>query len=172
MKKIIITGPEASGKSTLAAALADFYQTQFVPEFARSYLPTLGRPYEEKDLLHIAKGQYQLESEYARQAHPLLICDTSLLVMKVWSDYRYGQTHPWILDQLRENKDALYLLCSPDIPWEPDPLRENPHDRDHLFEIYHQELKTLRNPYVIIQGTDHPIRLEQAIQATQNLFRV
>lgn len=167
MKKIIITGPEASGKSTLAKALADYFNTSFVPEFARSFLPTLDRPYEEKDLLTIAKGQYALEKKHAQKAPSLLICDTSLLVMKVWSDYRFGKTHSWILDRLQENAQALYLLCSPDIPWEPDPLRENPHDRDDLFHIYHRELKALRHPFFIIEGLAHERRLQQAVQAIE-----
>jgi NadR type nicotinamide-nucleotide adenylyltransferase len=168
MKKIIITGPEASGKSTLAAALADSFDTYFVPEFARSFLSALDRPYEEKDLLTIAQGQLELELEYARKSQDLLICDTSMLVMKIWSDYRFGNTHPWILDCLQENDQALYLLCRPDIPWEPDPLRENPHDRDQLFDLYHQELTALRNPFVIIEGLSHESRLKQAIEAIHN----
>jgi NadR type nicotinamide-nucleotide adenylyltransferase len=168
MKKIIITGPEASGKSTLASATADYFDTRFVPEFARSFLSELDRPYEEKDLLTIAQGQLELEREYARTSQDLLICDTSMLVMKIWSDYRFGQTHPWILERLQENDQALYLLCRPDIPWEPDPLRENPHDRDQLFELYHRELTTLRNPYVIIEGLAHEKRLKQAVEAIDN----
>lgn len=168
MKKIILTGPEASGKSTLAKALADHFKTSYVPEFARSFLPTLDRPYEETDLLTIAKGQYALEKKHAQKDLSLLICDTSLLVMKVWSDYRFGKTHPWILDRLQENSLALYLLCSPDIPWEPDPLRENPHDRDDLFEIYCRELRALRHAFIMIQGSDHEKRLQQAVQAIES----
>lgn len=171
MKKIIITGPEASGKSTLAVALADFFKTSLVPEYARSFLPNLNRPYVEADLLTIAEGQHQAELLQAAKKLDLIICDTSMLVLKVWSDYRFGKTHPWILNRLEENKHALHLLCAPDIPWEADPLRENPHNRDELFEIYRQELITLNHPYVIIKGSKYETRLERAIQAIQS-FRV
>ncbi|MGB3587118.1 MAG: ATP-binding protein, partial [Tunicatimonas sp.] len=150
MIKIITTGPESSGKSTLAQALAGYYQVVWVPEYARDYLNKLNRPYQEEDLLKIAKGQIKREDEAAKGKPDLLICDTSLMVIKIWSEYRYRRCHPWILKQIERRPLDLYLLCTPDIPWEPDPQRENPTNRDELFLLYQQALAD--EPAVTIQG--------------------
>ncbi|MFP4090612.1 MAG: AAA family ATPase [Cyclobacteriaceae bacterium] len=138
--KVIITGPESSGKTTLARQLATVFAEPWVPEFARDYINTLDRKYQETDLLEIARGQIKREEEYTKEANQLLICDTGLEVLKIWSEYRFGRCHPWILEQLEKKRPELYLLCAPDIPWEYDPQRENPDDRQELFEIYRKEL--------------------------------
>ena len=139
--KIVLTGPESSGKTTLAKALAAHYQTVWVPEYARNYLEPLGLDYQEEDLLHIAKGQLDLEEQFANQSKGLLFCDTGLIVLKIWSEYRFGRCHPWILEQLQHRHYDLYLLCSPDIPWHYDPLRQNALDRELLFELYPKEME-------------------------------
>ena len=169
MKKIIITGPESSGKTTLAKQLAQFYQATYVPEYSRSYLSELTRPYVEEDLLEIAKGQAEQEKEYASKSSPIVIYDTSMLVLKVWSEYKYGRTHPWIEEQLLKNKNDLYLLCKPDVPWEEDPLRENPLDRDLLFSMYLNELKKLEASYFTISGPNPLERLQIAAEILNNL---
>lgn len=169
MKKIIITGPESSGKTALASNLAEYFNTFFVPEYARTYLSNLDRPYVEEDLYHIAKGQYREEKKHAPKAGRLLICDTSMLVMKVWSEYCFQRIHPFILENLEKNPVDLYLLCKPDIPWQPDPLRENPIDRDVLYDMYHQSLIELRAPFVVISGLRAEQRLELAVQAIHSL---
>ncbi len=165
MKKIIITGPESSGKSSLARRLSEYHGTRFVPEYSRIYLTRLQRPYAEQDLLRIAKGQYFLEKEYAKRLNGLMICDTSMLVLKVWSDFKYGKTHPWILNRLTENRQHHYLLCKPDLPWQPDPLRENPEDRDLLFDIYLHELQRFGLSYTVISGLEYQARLQLAVEA-------
>lgn len=167
MVKVVITGPESSGKSTLAQALAEHYQAPWVPEYSRDYLNELDRKYEEKDLLTIAQGQVQREDDFAQKQPGLLICDTSLVVLKVWSEYVYNHCHPWILQQIESRFVDLYLLCSPDIPWEPDPLRENPSDRDVLFTMYQHSLEG--KPTVVIQG-DHLKRVVQAKNAMDRLL--
>ena len=163
--KIVITGPESSGKTTLAASLAEHYQVPWVPEYARDYLNQLDQPYQEKDLLTIAQGQISREDQVA-QTTDLLICDTSLLVIKIWSEYRYGHCHPWILEQLAQRPVDLYLLCSPDIPWEYDPQRENAQDREVLSKQYQQAL--IHRHYVTIQG-NRIQRLQQATNAINML---
>ncbi len=168
MKKIIITGPESSGKSSLARSLSGFFRTRFVPEYSRIYLTRLLRPYEESDLLQIAKGQFFLERDYAKRLNGLMICDTSMLVLKVWSDFRFGKTHPWILEQLHGTPRHHYLLCKPDIPWQPDPFRENPQDRDVLFDIYLRELEQLGLSYSIISGERPEERLGLAVRAVKS----
>jgi NadR type nicotinamide-nucleotide adenylyltransferase len=167
MQKIIITGPESTGKTTLAQQLAAHYQTVWVPEYARDYIDQLNRKYEEDDLLEIAKGQVRREDEMIAKYSPeRLICDTSLLVVKVWSLVKYQRCHPWILEQLAQRKVDLYLLASPDIPWQPDPQREHPHQREMLFEIYEQELQN--KPHLIVHGS-RTQRMKAAVQAIAHL---
>ncbi len=153
MDKIIFTGPESTGKSEMARLLAQRYRTAWVPEYARAYLEGLGRPYTEADLLEIARGQLRLEEGLAQQAEGLLFCDTGLLVIKVWSEYKYGRCHPWIVQQLRARPYRLYVLCGIDLPWAPDPLRENPGQRQELYAIYQRELQALGMPYIELWGS-------------------
>lgn len=150
MLKIVITGPESSGKTTLAQALAAHYQVPWVAEYARAYIERLTQPYQEADLLAIAQGQVQREDEIARTHPRLLVCDTSLLVIYVWSLYRYGRCHPWIADQLARRPVDYYLLCYPDLAWEPDPQRENPNDRLELFARYEEAMR--KKPHAIVAG--------------------
>ena len=167
MVKIVITGPESSGKTTLAQALSRHYATPWVPEYSRDYLNKLGHEYQEEDLLKIAQEQVKREDAAAQKQPRLLICDTSLIVIKVWSEYVYGRCHPWILQQIALRPIDLHLLCSPDIPWEPDPLRENPSDRDDLFQRYQQALQN--QPTVVVRG-DREERMAQARNAINPLF--
>ena len=155
MLKIIITGPESSGKTTLCKALSKHFNLPFSKEYAREYLDKLDRDYIKDDLLSIAQGQ--LESELSSQ-----LLDTDLITIKIWSEYKYGKCDKWILDQIEKEKKEkrFYLLCSPDIPWQADKQRENPNDRVELFEIYKKELEVLRHDYFIVEGgnrTEHSI---------------
>ncbi len=168
MVKIVITGPENSGKTTLARELSKYYSVPWVPEYAREYLESRGGRYDEEDLLHIARGQVAQEDTLARSTD-LLICDTSLEVIKIWSTYRYGRCHEWILHKVEERKPALYLLCRPDLPWVFDPLRENPHDREQLFQLYIAELRRQGVPYVEIGGQGQE-RLDAALAAVAPLW--
>ncbi|MCB9035807.1 MAG: ATP-binding protein [Lewinellaceae bacterium] len=150
--RILLTGPESTGKTLLARRLAEAYQTAWAPEYARAYLETLGRPYEEEDLLHIAHGQMLLEDFQAQFARRILPCDTGLLVLKVWSEYKYGHCHPWILEQLHRRTYDLYLLCGTDAPWAYDPLRENPNEREELYAIYKRELEQMGVSFTEVWG--------------------
>jgi len=152
MHKVVITGPESTGKSTLAKQLAVHFNALLVKEFARSYLTNLGRAYTQSDLTKIAKEQIALE-EIATNSNPdLIICDTSLEVIKIWSEFKYGNCNSFIIAELSNNLPDLYLLMTPDLPWQPDPLRENPNDRDEIFELYKKELKMLGIPFYEIWG--------------------
>ena len=162
-RKIAITGPESTGKSMLAEQLATHFQTVWVPEYAREYLEFLGKPYEEHDILLIAQGQLLSEKSGLRQAHDYLFCDTELLVTKIWSEVKYHRCNPWILENITDQHFDLYLLCDIDLPWQYDPLREHPDQRQYLFDLYYHELKTRNFPFAVVQGTG-PARFENAVQ--------
>lgn len=168
IRRIMITGPESTGKSHLAQLMAAHYNTLWVPERARSYLNEIGRPYTEDDLLQIAREQLDLEDELARQANHLLFCDTGMLVLKIWSEHAYGRCHPWILEQLRTRHYAHYLLPDIDLPWQADPQREHPQLRDFFFNWYQQELQEAGKPYTLISGQGQE-RLQKAIKAIEGL---
>ena len=162
IRRIAITGPESTGKSQLSEELAKYYHTHWVPEFARDYLQNLGRPYEQIDILNIAQGQLLRENEIAKQANGFLFCDTEFIVTKIWSEVKYHSCDPWILEKVKSHRYDLYLLCEPDIPWEPDPLREHPELRQDLFIKYQNALITGEFPFVIINGLGKS-RMQHAI---------
>jgi nicotinamide riboside kinase len=175
MRKIIVTGPESSGKTTLARMLAAHYEAPLVDEQARAYLHELGRPYVEPDLLAIAQQQWVAEEKgegIAREtSSPLVICDTDLLTIRIWALVKFGRCDPWITKMLVDHKPDHSILCSPDIPWEPDPLREDPHGRDQLFAIHEQELNALNRSCTVVHG-DPGQRLRMAIAAVDALLDV
>jgi len=147
MPKIIVTGPESSGKTTLCKALSEHFKIPFAEESAREYLDVLSGDYNQEDLLEIAKGQLQAENG-------IQLLDTDLITLKIWSKYKYGSCDKWILNQVEKQKseNRYYLLCKPDIPWGKDPQRENPNDREELFEIYKKEIESLGHDYFIVEG--------------------
>ncbi|MBK8845280.1 MAG: ATP-binding protein [Bacteroidetes bacterium] len=153
MKRIAIIGPESTGKTTMAKMLAAHYKTIIVPEYAREYIMQLNRPYSPKDLLPIAKGQIQLENQLLFQANRLLICDTNMTVMKVWSEYKYGFCAEWILNVINSRYYDHHFVCAPDMPWDADPLREHPNKREELFDIYIEEMKKQQVRYTVLRGT-------------------
>lgn len=167
MKKIVFTGPECSGKTTISQTVAQRLKVKWIPEYARTYLNQLKKPYEEQDLLEIAKGQVHQESIGQNRGNATLICDTSLLVLKIWSDFKYGHCHPWIEQQLATSKPTLYFLCSPDIPWIADPLREHPDQRMELLSIYKKELNNLKIPYIFLKG-----EMEERVSEVMKIFSI
>jgi len=170
IKKIAIIGPECTGKSELSQFLADHYKTDWVPEYARNYIDNLRhRPYNQDDLLKIAHGQLRLEDEYARDAQKLLICDTNLYVIKIWSEFKYGSCAEEILEQIQTRHYDLYLLTYVDIPWQEDPQREHPARREELYQIYYREMKAQGVPFVEIKG-ERELRRAAAIQAIDPLL--
>jgi len=165
--KIAITGPESTGKSWLSEKLAMHYNTVFVPEYARTYIDRLSRPYRQHDILSIAKGQLESEKQYQQQAEKFLFCDTELIVTKIWSVHKYGECHPWILEKINTNRYDLFLLCNIDMPWQYDPQREHPDLRKHFFDWYKKELDSYGFDYVIVSGLENE-RTRNAIDAIEN----
>lgn len=152
MIRVGIIGPESTGKTALAQKLAEAYKTLWVPEYAREYLTNLDRPYVQTDLLEIAQGQIDSVKAARKKANRVLFIDTDLNVIKVWSDYKYGNCDPWIIQKLQMNVCDVYLLTYHDIPYEDDPLRENPDDRDVLFEMYEKLVNNRNLSYMVMKG--------------------
>ncbi|KAA9333706.1 AAA family ATPase [Adhaeribacter soli] len=168
MKRIAITGPESTGKSTLAQQLATHFNTVWVPEFARDYIADLNQPYTPEDLEKIAAGQLELQQAAEKQQPEILFTDTELLVIKVWSENAFGSCPAWILEKLESQTFDLYLLMDVDLPWEPDPQREHPHLRNYFFQLYKTQLEQYGFPYQIISGTEQQ-RFQAALRALQNV---
>lgn len=171
--KIVLFGPESTGKSTLAKQLAQHYNTIFVPEYSRIYAEEQlkkNRILTEDDVMPIAVGQMALENELAPAANQILICDTDLLETKVYAEAYYGGINNAILDKYAvENKYDFYFLTYIDIPWEADNLRDKPNDREAMFEAFQTALDTYKKPYIILKGSMTQ-RFETAIALINNLI--
>jgi NadR type nicotinamide-nucleotide adenylyltransferase len=171
-KKIVVIGPESTGKSTLCEQLAVHYQTEWVPEFARNYLLEIGRPYTYEDLLYIARGQLELEDRVTSTLNSdIVFIDTDMYVMKVWCEYVFGKCHSFILDQIVERKYNAYLLCNTDLPWVADELREYPdlESRERLYKMYKDLMINQSLPWFDING-NYGERLRNAIVNCQLLI--
>lgn len=145
---LVFTGPESSGKSTLVHWLCQKYSLPSNPEYARIYLSSLQRKYTKEDVIFMAEQQIKSEGKSERP----WVCDTDLLTYLIWLEVVYGISMPDWAEIVREQCDRYYFLLKPDIPWEPDPLRENPDNRDELFDLYLDKLKIFELPYVIVEG--------------------
>lgn len=180
--KIVVVGPESTGKSTLCAELARHFQTIWCREYAREFLMEHGTDYTYDDLLTIATGQLKLEDEAAMELQcvhhqqpsakkPILIIDTDMQVMKVWCEFVFGKCHQQILDQIISRKYDAYLLCKPDLPWVKDELREYPdlETREQLYHIYKDILINQSLPWYEVQGID-PQRTQGTIDWIRKNF--
>lgn len=170
IKRIAITGPESTGKSNLAKSLALHYNTLMVPEFARDYIGSLNRNYEKKDLLTIAKSQFEQEENIVKQADEYLFVDTDFLVMKIWSLHKYSRCDPWIIDKFENHRYDLYLLCDIDLSWQPDPQREHPDIRQYLFDWYFKELTKANVNFEIVKGQGDN-RFDNAVKFINKTFK-
>lgn len=166
MIKIALTGPESSGKTTMAQYVAARFGAPLVQEYARLYLDSIARPYDAGDLPLIARGQLNWEQAMAASNPPLLICDTDMFVLQIWSEFKYGHCSPLILQYLREARYTAHILCRPDIPWTFDPLREHPEQREVLFGLYLKALQQAGAMFIIAEGTE-----EQRRQAAEDFVR-
>jgi nicotinamide riboside kinase len=200
LQKIVVIGPESTGKSTLCEMLAQHYRTEWCAEFAREWLLTNGTAYTYDDLLTIAKGQVALEEEYMAKKvdswqltvdgekanyhqptnalsqpstinHQLLFLDTDMYVMKVWCEYVFNDCHHWILNRIAERKYDLYLLCKPDLPWVKDELREYPDEKPRQ-ELYHIYRDLLVQQHVpwVEISGSYGERLARAVEAVDGMM--
>ena len=156
--KVVVFGPESSGKTTLSRALASHYNVLWIEEFARDYLQEKwdkeNKVCELNDLLPIAYGQIKLENEYSQKTNKLLICDTDLLETKVYSETYYdGYCDPLLEKYALKNSYDLYILTNIDIPWEKDDLRDRPNEREKMFDAFKETLIKYNRPYIEVSGS-------------------
>lgn len=173
--KVVIFGPESTGKTTLSRHLARYYNSVWVPEYAREYLQNIWnnerRTCEPKDLLPIAEGQIKLENELAKKTDAVLICDTDLLETKVYSEAYYSGTCAPILDKYAiKNTYDLYFLTYIDVPWEADDLRDKPNERERMFKAFEDALIKYKRPYVLLKGGKKE-RLATAVKYIDELIK-
>ncbi len=156
----------------MAEALAQHMSAPCVPEFARYFVAHLGRPYEYADLRTISRGQQAWEQWHISTAPPILVCDTDWTVLHIWEHYRFGAPANGIWEWKEGYSDPqpadLYLLCTPDFDWQPDPLREHPEERHILFDWYKRLLQETEAPYAILAGS-HEQRLRTALAEVKKL---
>lgn len=173
--KIVLFGPESTGKTTLATQLADHYKTLWVPEFMREYLQNKWdlekKTVSKEDLLPIALGQIKTENEAALKSKKLLFCDTNLLEIKVYSEYYYDGFCPSeIKNAALKNSYDLYFLTAIDTVWEADDLRDRPEDREKLFRIFEAELIKNKLPFQVLIGSE-PERMKTAVGTIDELLK-
>lgn len=152
LRKIVITGPESTGKSWLTKKLGEHFQVPFADEYARYYLEEHGPDYDFETLETIIQNHKTHQHQIISQATELVFLDTDLLNFKTWEQLVFGKTHDFLEKEIAKESDHLYLLTYPDIPWTPDPLRVNPDNRLELFELNLDLIKKLNRPYQIVRG--------------------
>ena len=166
-KKIVLTGPESTGKTWLAKQLAMHYQTDWISEYAREYVENLKRKYNYSDLVVISRYQINVVKDYKGKVNRFLFFDTDLIILKVWFDVVYNECPAWLTESIGKRDIDLYLLCDTDIKWEYDPVRENPdQNREVLINKYKQEIQNSGAPFVLIRGKDNT-RQANAIHAIE-----
>jgi NadR type nicotinamide-nucleotide adenylyltransferase len=171
MRRIAITGPESTGKTSLTIQLATLYDTVYVPEYARQYLNENGTKYTYEDVLKMAKGQIELERQMLRSAREVLFADTELTVYKIWLEFYHWEVPKWMTDHIKNNAFDLYLLMDIDLPWVADGQRANPNDRELIFYRFQEELDRSEANYGIISGSG-PLRIDNAISTIEEYLRL
>ncbi len=170
IRKIAIVGPESTGKSTISPMLAEHYETVWVPEYAREYCEKLSAPCTWEDEINMFRGQLELEKELLPKANKILICDTTFITVKIWSDQMFGKAPQEVIDELAKHPYDFYLLMNIDLPWEDDPLRDFPNMREHFMEVWHRELQELEAHYSVISGQAEE-RFQNAVRAIDEFLK-
>ncbi|GGW55345.1 NadR type nicotinamide-nucleotide adenylyltransferase [Winogradskyella epiphytica] len=171
--KVVLFGPESTGKTVLAKRLAEHYNTVYVPEYSREYAEAKLKKKEtltKEDVLPIAIGQMKNENEFAKRTDSVLICDTDLLETKVYAEVYYpGTYHPLIKKYAAENTYDLYFLTYIDTPWEADGIRDKPNEREQIFQAFQKALIDYNKPYVLLKG-DLETRFKKAVKLIDDLL--
>ena len=174
-KRIVIYGPESTGKTTLASDLANHYKTSWVPEYAREYLQkkwdlTKGKCNLD-DLINIALGQIKMENKMISKSRKFIFCDTNVLVTKVWSETHFrGYCSKEIKNILKSVRYDYYFLTNIDVPWVKDDLRDRPDNREEMFNYFKKQLDINEFKYSVVSG-DREERSKRAILILDKIFR-
>lgn len=169
LKRVAIIGPESTGKTWLAKKLASHYNTNMVDEYAREYFKERKYEYTADDLVAIAVGQMKNEEYIASISKNIIFCDTDMIVMKIWSEVVFDHVPGLIEKQMKEHLYDLYLLCYPDLKWQPDPLRSNPHNRQYIYELYVNELEQNNLNCRVVKGIGEQ-RFKNAVNFVDELL--
>lgn len=170
-KKIVITGAESTGKSTLTKELAQHYNTNYLNEYSRKYVEELNRQYNYDDVVFITRKQIELEEQATANSKNIFFVDTSLIVLKVWFEVVYNKKPDWLEKKIHETFADFYLLCNNDLEWIPDPVRENNGQmRSFLYNKYKENLETYNLDYSIISGINNE-RTQRAVLEVNNFLK-
>jgi nicotinamide riboside kinase len=171
IKKVVITGPESTGKTLLAEKLASHFKTVWIPEYAREYVMGLNRKYNFADIEHIAREQLKREQQYLEAANGFLFYDTHLVILKIWFKVVYGRYPAWIDKAIMNSGTHLFLVCNTDIPWTPDPVRENGGEmREVLRDMYIKEIISSGFAWKMVSGKSEK-RTVSALDAINLFFK-
>ena len=169
LKRVAIIGSESTGKTWLAKSLANHYNTEMVSEYARDYFNDKEYQYSPDILVDIAKGQLKNEENAAMLSNGIMFCDTEFIVMKIWSKVVFDTVPVWIEKQVKGHVYDLYLLCYPDLEWEPDPLRNNSHNRQYIYNLFVKELEENKFNYRVVKELGDR-RIKNAINFVDELL--
>ena len=153
LKRIVFTGPESTGKTTLAKACSAEYGAIYVPEAARYMIDEMNSGYQYADLLKFAREQFRIQQEALKNREHLVFQDTDLLTIRIWSLSKFGKCEDWIDEIIREHQPDLYFLCGIDWPWVEDPQREDRQNREELYHFYLRELNNLKVRHIKLVGS-------------------
>ena len=169
IKRIVVTGPESTGKTSLSQVLSQKIGGIWIPEYARFYIENLHRSYNYDDVVRIARHQIEQEAVIAtRSGKGVIVYDTWLIITKVWFDLVFEKCPIWVIDHIRSTKIDLFLVCDTDLPWVPDSVRENGGEkRKHLFNLYCSEILSFNFSYEIVNGFGDE-RIENAMNTLRN----
>ena len=169
--KVAVVGPESTGKSTISKYLSQRFNTVCVPEYSRYYCANLQRQYTLQDELNMFYGQLALEDALTPLSiNNLLITDTTILTVKIWSDHLFKRTPKEVLEEINSRQYDLYLLMDIDLPWQDDPLRDFPDQREYFMKVWQTELEAIDANYILISGTGK-LRDDQAYQAIKSFLK-
>ena len=169
MIRVVLTGSESTGKTTLAARLAAHYGVAHVPEFVREYAVNKRGPLEFDDHGPIAGGQIALEDEAAARGEPVVVQDTDLLSTVVYCEHYFGGCPQWIIDAARARRPDLYLVCEIDVPWIEDGIRDRGHMREDMQRLFRAAVRASAAPAIVIDG-DAEQRFARAVDAIDQLL--
>jgi NadR type nicotinamide-nucleotide adenylyltransferase len=170
--KVVLTGPESTGKSTIAKKLAQHFKTVWVKEFLREFAEekySKNQPLVYTDNLLIAEGQIKLEQEAIKDAKKYIFCDTDILQTVIYSHEYYNKVQQKLEKKLQSSNTDLYILLNLDVSWEEDHLRDKPNDRSRMFKIFEDTLIKFNKKYIILEGKGD-IRLQNAINIVEKHF--